>query len=366
MLNKILSRFNLFTKIAFLAALIIISFVFGIYLVYNQSYNALFESKKSQVTLEVETAYSVVEHFYNEYAEGNMPLEEAQTAALYFIGTLRYEGTNYFFVMSSDHVILQHPTLEIGSNQKDTTDEEGTYLFQDIANVALTDGSGYTEYYWDKTGEGDIVRKITYLEYNEEWDWIVGSGMYVDDFEASVAQITSTIMIIVVVIVLVSAVVTIFLANSISRPVRQLVEVAKKLSLGALDHQLELGGRDEVGQLTNAFQEMITSQQEISAVAEEIAEGNLAVQTTPRSEEDVLGKAHEKMILNLRKLIRDVRNNSNSLTDASRQLATASDQAGQASNQIGTTIQQVAIGEPATNRIRNIHRQPGRPTGQSD
>jgi methyl-accepting chemotaxis protein len=132
-----------------------------------------------------------------------------------------------------------------------------------------------------------------------------------------------------------------FLANKITRPLKQATEAAQTiadvdmqtlagemnaLAQGDLTRNvvitaqvLTIESKDEIGQLASAFNAMITRLQQI-------------------------GDAFSQMTSNLHQQIGEVAANANLLGTASEQLASAANQAGQATSQISTTIQQVAKG----------------------
>ncbi len=59
---------------------------------------------------------------------------------------------------------------------------------------------------------------------------------------------------------------------------------------------------------------------EMTEIAGKIATGDLTVQLVPRGEDDVLGRAFEKMIANLRQLISSLESNTSTIEDTSKQL----------------------------------------------
>lgn len=142
----------------------------------------------------------------------------------------------------------------------------------------------------------------------------------------------------------ISIVLGLILAISISRGVTQVTQAAKGLALGDLDQQVKVTSRDELGQLGESFTQMIAYFQEMALAADRLAQGDLSVQVAPRSEKDKLGNAFNAMIFNLRVLVSEISENAVSLGAASVQLAEAAGQSAQAGAQISTTIQQVARG----------------------
>ncbi len=57
----------------------------------------------------------------------------------------------------------------------------------DMVNIARTQKAGFIDYAWTKPKhEGTMLYpKVSYIKLFEPWDWIVGSGVYVDDVDAS-------------------------------------------------------------------------------------------------------------------------------------------------------------------------------------
>jgi methyl-accepting chemotaxis protein len=102
--------------------------------------------------------------------------------------------------------------------------------------------------------------------------------------------------------------------------------------------------KDEIGDVGRALHHTDDYLIEMSEVAQKIAQGDLTSEVHPRSDEDELGIAFEKMIDKLRLMVANIASSANDLGIASFQLAESANQAGQATSQIATTIQQVAKG----------------------
>ncbi len=135
-----------------------------------------------------------------------------------------------------------------------------------------------------------------------------------------------------------------FLARNISNPVQLITGAAARLAMGDVAQQVTIFGRDEVGQMAEAFRQMIGYQQQMAEVADQMAQGDLTANITPQSDKDVLGHAFAQMTANLRDLVGQVAESANAVGIASNQLAIAAEQTGQATQQVTATIQQVAQG----------------------
>jgi len=62
-------------------------------------------------------------------------------------------------------------------------------------NIVKKNGSGYVEYIWQwKDDETRIVPKISYVKGFAPWGWIIGTGIYIEDVKAEIAEITTNII----------------------------------------------------------------------------------------------------------------------------------------------------------------------------
>jgi signal transduction histidine kinase/ActR/RegA family two-component response regulator len=98
-----------------------------------------------------------------------------------------------------------------------------------------------------------------------------------------------------------------FLSRNIANAVRQVAAAAKGLARGNLEQHIQVRSNDEVGDMAEAFQEMIAYQQEMARAANAIAQGDLSQQVEPNSATDVLGTAFQRMTANLGALIGELR-----------------------------------------------------------
>jgi len=157
---------------------------------------------------------------------------------------------------------------------------------------------------------------------------------------------TSTWLIVIAALVLVLAVAGggFFLARSIANPIVTMSKTAMKLAEGNINQQINVRSRNEIGQMADAFRQIIAYMQDMALAANRLADGDLTQDVAPRSEQDTLSNAFSQMISNLRQQVGNVAASANSLEQASTQLTEAANQSGEATNQIAATIQQVATG----------------------
>ncbi len=65
-------------------------------------------------------------------------------------------------------------------------DPDGKRIFVEFVQVCKEKGEGFVEYLWPKYGAEEPQPKISFVKLFPEWDWIIGTGIYVDDVEEMV------------------------------------------------------------------------------------------------------------------------------------------------------------------------------------
>ncbi|MBF0556305.1 MAG: MCP four helix bundle domain-containing protein, partial [Nitrospirae bacterium] len=97
----------------------------------------------------------------------------------------------------------------------------------------------------------------------------------------------------------------VFIARIISRPVKEITDVANKLATGDVNVDIEAKTKDEIGQLTNAVKVVIENIKENALAASRIAKGDLTASVKQKSEKDVMAQSINAVIKNLQALVSD-------------------------------------------------------------
>jgi methyl-accepting chemotaxis protein len=122
---------------------------------------------------------------YVEVAETKL-----QTDAAAIIQALRYgpESKDYFWINDTHPRMVMHPYKpELnGQDLTENKDPNGKKLFVEFAKVSQEHGEGYVDYYWPKYGADKPQPKLSYVMLFKEWNWVVGTGLYIDDIDVLV------------------------------------------------------------------------------------------------------------------------------------------------------------------------------------
>ncbi|MFH0882784.1 MAG: methyl-accepting chemotaxis protein [bacterium] len=112
--------------------------------------------------------------------------------------------------------------------------------------------------------------------------------------------------------------------RGIGRDLRQLADAANHVAEGDVDINILIESKDQLGQLANAFRLMVESQHERADIAEQIADGNLAVDVDVAGDLDLLGRSMAAMKQNLYQVVSEISEASSTLAAASEELVTIS------------------------------------------
>ncbi|MEP7101358.1 MAG: methyl-accepting chemotaxis protein [Burkholderiales bacterium] len=150
----------------------------------------ILEERQGSVRQTVEVAYSLIAQFHDQVAKGKATEDEAKQRALAAIKGLRYSGSEYFWINDMQPRMVMHaikPELD-GKDLSENKDPTGKHLFVEFVNTVKADGAGFVFYMWPKPGSEQPVQKVSYVKGFAPWGWVVGSGVYIDTVDATIAN----------------------------------------------------------------------------------------------------------------------------------------------------------------------------------
>ncbi len=119
--------------------------------------------------------------------------EELKQEILRSIERKRYGMYGYFWIHNSNHTLLSHPFRQKSIGKDDTLlkDSNNTNIIQEFVKKAKANPQGsFVEYMWQKPDETTQSRKISYVKYLPEWDWVIGTGVYIDNISEEIRKKT--------------------------------------------------------------------------------------------------------------------------------------------------------------------------------
>ncbi len=111
--------------------------------------------------------------------------EQGKQEILEFIAGDRfgYQDYGYFWIFSTDYKTIFHIDPNIYNiDLKTFRGANNKLVIKEFVDIATSKGSGFSTYYWELPGQVTTAEKISYLVYIPDWDWILGSGFYFENF----------------------------------------------------------------------------------------------------------------------------------------------------------------------------------------
>ncbi|NQY89950.1 MAG: methyl-accepting chemotaxis protein [Colwellia sp.] len=296
----------------------------------SKAYQSLLQQKHNANQQVVEAVFGIVEHFHQLQIQGSLDENQAKKQALAVLKALRYDQSNYFWVTDFTPTMLMHPIKPKlnGTNVANIKDPNGIPFILNMANIARAKGQGFVPYQWPKPGVAEPVDKISFVKGFTPWQWIIGSGTYIDDIDATFSIQRNTLLGYAVLITFIITLVGYIIGRSIIIPTHEASNLMKDIAQGEgdLTKTLDHNGRDEISRLAhyfnqftqkmrNSLTDVATNANQVLEHAESVANASQSAQSLTQNQNDItvqVATAMEQMTSQ----IRDVSNNANSAEQA--------------------------------------------------
>jgi len=117
-----------------------------------------------------------------EYVNGLNGQHDEQIVADIFKNTTYNGDDGYFFLYDNSGIAIVHPKEpdRVGKNWWNLSGDNGDKIIQILIENAHA-GGGFYKYNWRKPSEGEKAPKMSYSIYHDQWQWMLGTGLYLDD-----------------------------------------------------------------------------------------------------------------------------------------------------------------------------------------
>jgi len=321
-INKKLTRKIVFLVVSIPSIMGVLILVVATFLFYkattknvSQLDNLLRKDFDRNAKNQVQTVHSLISNIYQEQIDGKLSENQAKTKAADIVRNLKYGTEGYFWIdtKEGDNVVYLGKETE-GKNRYDQKDSNGKLFFHEINEKAQEPNGGYTNYWFPKVGETEPSPKRSYSLYFEPYNWVIGTGNYIDDIQELVTaerdknfhQLLQTVIwliLITLATVALSVFIAIYMGRNITKPI---IDMAKAV--------------------------------------EDISEGNLHVSVSAIEKDEIgdMGRSMQKMIENLRKLVEKIRDGADNISSASIQVSGSAETIAEGANEQASSTEQIS------------------------
>ncbi|MFZ6875102.1 cache domain-containing protein [Undibacterium sp. Di27W] len=147
---------------------------------------AYVSSKEAELKHYVTLGRAAIAHLYNSKQQSPATQEEAKK----ILAALDFGDDGYFYIYDLQGKNLMHPrqTDLVGKDLWSMTDPQGNFTIRDLINKAKS-GGGAIRYMWMKPSTKKLMPKLGYVVMLEQWGWMLGTGIYLDDVDEALNKI---------------------------------------------------------------------------------------------------------------------------------------------------------------------------------
>lgn len=117
-------------------------------------------------------------------------LEEIQHETLLWLSNQRYGDEGYVFVNTydGDALLMDGNIVQEKRNVWDLEDPNGVKVIQLERKATKNPNGDFIFYSWRRLTDSVIIPKMSFIKGVEEWRWMVGAGVYVEDIDSFIAS----------------------------------------------------------------------------------------------------------------------------------------------------------------------------------
>ncbi len=290
-IKKVSSKMSIATVIITLITAITISVVMSYMNI--QTSNALLDSERQilnedydmKIKEQVEIVIGMIDTINKKTEIGKLTVDEAKKQSADLVRELKFGEEGYFWIdtVEGENIVLLGSKTE-GTNRLNSQDVKGKYLVKEIIENGKKENGGYTEYWFPKSGEIEASLKRGYSKLYEPFNWVIGTGNYIDEIDKIIAEKEAIIkkdlvksiainIILLIASLIVAIVLSSFVSKKIIKPLIIIKDFATRLASYATVEELAaktVTVNEAVNIIAEGVQESGATTEEISASIEEV------------------------------------------------------------------------------------------------
>ncbi|MGE0051364.1 MAG: cache domain-containing protein [Arcobacter sp.] len=148
---------------------------------------------KQDIKSRVLAIHNMMTYIYEKYKDKESA-EQIQTRIKDALKALRFnDNRGYFYINTMEGKSILHPLYPQFENKSilDFEDNYGSKFIENVINDLKIKKESYNEYYWKKPEAFNKLKqykKITFNKVFEPYNWYIGTGEYLEDFEEKIKK----------------------------------------------------------------------------------------------------------------------------------------------------------------------------------
>jgi len=174
-------------KLAVLGGLCVAIAIMIVWMSLFRMKEAMLDERASAVRHTVEELMMITDYYHQRFKDGVISEERAKEQAREVLRKMRNKDSGYVFAFTPDQRVVVHGSGAFKEGEfRDDVDPNGVYLIREIIKAAMN-GGGYVYYSFSRPEDpgGPAYPKVAYADLYKPWNWIISTGLYIDDLNAA-------------------------------------------------------------------------------------------------------------------------------------------------------------------------------------
>ncbi|MGB0895275.1 MAG: cache domain-containing protein [Parashewanella sp.] len=158
----------------------------------NEYQQSVIKHRKEELKNYIALAQGAISHVYQD---PNLDENQAQDLVKQILNDMRFGEDGYYFAYKLDgtNLVLPNQQWRVGKNWMDMEDQNGVKIVKGLIDQAKQ-GGGYIQYVFNQPSKnGEVSKKLAYSTLLDKWQWMLGTGVYLDDIDQEVATLNTNI-----------------------------------------------------------------------------------------------------------------------------------------------------------------------------
>ncbi|TCR69880.1 methyl-accepting chemotaxis protein [Bosea sp. BK604] len=211
--------------------------------------------KRNEMKNAVEAAASTINGYLARAQKGELKEADARKMAIDAVANARFDNGNYYFIVDFNGISVSHANKKIETtDMKPLKDADGKFFVRDMVELGKAKGQGFLDYGWLKMGDKEPSLKISYIIAIPQWQWVIGTGVHVDDVDRAFFRMVSSLAYVLVPLGLLMLGLVVLLSRRANGMLKDTTKSMEGLAAGALDTSIAHAERsDEIGSMARSL-----------------------------------------------------------------------------------------------------------------
>jgi signal transduction histidine kinase len=186
--------------------------------------------------------------------------EQIKSELSQYLSKIKIAQNGYLYMFNAKGKLLIHPNKDFLNADKVNqykNPQTNTLIFDDLVKAAQEQKPYHYKWTHPKDLKNYKYKKISWITYNEYFDWYIVSSAYLDDIHATSQKLTNKQYMTALFTLIISLILGALLFRKLLQPISDLSESSLKVQQGDFTIRSSINQDDEIGQLAKNFNEML-------------------------------------------------------------------------------------------------------------